>query len=65
MNTIKQMLQVGFIVASMLSLSGCDDPQVYGSVGISSGYSSYGHYGGRHNSGPRMRGNIRVGGRIR
>jgi hypothetical protein len=45
-------------------LIGCDDPQVYGTVGVSSGYSSYGGHG-RYNSGPRMRGSISVGGRIR
>ena len=65
MKIIKRILQVGFIGGAVLSLSGCDDPQVYGSVGVSSGYSSYGHYGGRYNSGPRMHGSIRVGGRIR
>lgn len=42
------------------SIAGCDDPQVYGSVGVSSGYSSWGGY----NSGPRMRGSVSVGGRI-
>ncbi len=47
----------------LAGLSGCDDPQVYGSVGVSSGYSSYGGYG-RYNTGPRMRGSISVGGRI-
>jgi hypothetical protein len=48
------------IISLAICLTGCDDPQVYGSVGISSGYSSYGGY----NSGPRMRGSISVGGRI-
>ncbi len=52
------------IMGLALSLAGCDDPQVYGSVGISSGYSSYGGYGG-YGGGPRMRGSITVGGRIR
>jgi hypothetical protein len=65
MSRVKPILQAGLMVVAMLSLSGCDDPQVYGSVGVSSGYSSYGHYGGRYNSGPRMRGSISVGGRIR
>jgi len=46
------------IVASLLS--GCDDPQVYGSIGVSSGYGGYGRYG----SSPRMHGSISVGGRI-
>ena len=41
-------------------LSSCDDPQVYGSVGVSSGYGGYGGYGS-----PRMRGSMSVGGRIR
>jgi len=42
------------------TLTGCDDPQVYGSIGVSSGYGGYGGY----SSGPRMRGSISVGGRI-
>ena len=50
----------------MALLSGCDDPQVYGSVGVSSGYGSYGGYhrgyrGGYHSG---MRTSISVGGRI-
>lgn len=49
------------LLAAFASLPGCDDPQVYGSVGVSSGYSSY----GRYNSGSRMHGSITVGGRIR
>jgi hypothetical protein len=52
------------LVAICSVLASCDDPQVYGSVGVSSGYSSYGGYG-RYNSGPRMHGSISVGGRIR
>lgn len=40
-------------------LGGCDDPQVYGSIGVSSGWGSYGGWGsGVHTS-------ISVGGRIR
>ncbi len=42
------------------SLSACDDPQVYGSVGVSS-YSGGGYYGG----GTRVGTSITVGGRIR
>ena len=42
------------------TLVGCDDPQVYGSIGVSSGYGGYGGY----SSGPRMRGGVSVGGRI-
>ncbi len=41
------------------TLSGCDDMQVYGSVGV----SSYSGYGGYHGS-PRVGTSISVGGRI-
>ncbi len=61
------MIRVAKLILALClmgSLSGCDDPQVYGSVGVSSGYSSYGGYG-RYNTGPRMHGSITVGGRIR
>ena len=37
------------LAGAVLSLSGCSDPQVYGSVGVSSGYGGYyggGYYGG-------------------
>ncbi|MFT7286020.1 MAG: hypothetical protein ACI87W_000123 [Halieaceae bacterium] len=48
----------------LLSLTGCEDPQVYGSVGVSSGYGGYyGGYGGWNQ--PRMHTSISVGGRIR
>ncbi|MFK8043506.1 hypothetical protein [Congregibacter sp.] len=55
------------LAASVLSLTGCDDPQVYGSVGVSSGYGGYGgYYGGYRGWGaPRMHTSISVGGRIR
>jgi hypothetical protein len=55
------------LVASVVSvLSGCDDPQVYGSVGVSSGYSNYGGYNrGRYGyGGSGVRTSISVGGRI-
>ena len=42
-----------------LGLSGCDDPQVYGSIGFSS-YSGGGYYGGGG-----MGTSISIGGRIR
>lgn len=42
-----------------LGLSGCEDPQIYGSVGFSS-YSGGGYYGGGG-----MGTSIRIGGRIR
>jgi hypothetical protein len=63
MSTLFRALRLLLIIGLSATLAGCDDPQVYGSVGVSSGYSSYGGYG-RYNSGPRMRGSISVGGRI-
>ncbi len=60
MNNLIRVVKVLLILGLSASLTGCDDPQVYGSVGVSSGYSSYGG-----SSGPRMRGSISVGGRIR
>lgn len=51
---------------AMVLLSGCDDPQVYGSVGVSSGYSSYNGYRGgyRGGYGRGARTSVSVGGRI-
>ncbi len=46
------------ISALALSQSGCSDPHVYGSIGVSSGFGSYGGWG----SGVRT--SISVGGRI-
>ena len=60
MKKLIKWLQVGLILGLVSALSGCSDPQVYGSVGISSGYGSYGGWGG---SGVRT--SISVGGRIR
>jgi hypothetical protein len=54
------------LVAICSVLSSCDDPQVYGSVGVSS-YGGGGYYGGRggyYGGGPRVGGSISVGGRI-
>lgn len=73
MKKIKRLLGLSVILlASSFTLSSCDssNTSVYGSIGVSSGYSSYrgGYYGGYHrgyNSGPRMRGSITVGGRIK
>jgi hypothetical protein len=64
MSNLIRAVKVLLLIGLSASLTGCDDPQVYGSVGVSSGYSSYGGYG-RGSSGPRMRGSISVGGRIR
>lgn len=55
------------LMGCVVSLSGCDDPHIYGSVGVSSGYGGYGgYYGGYGGWGqPRMHTSISVGGRIR
>lgn len=45
----------------VLALPGCSDPHVYGSIGISSGYGSWGHGGW----GSGVSTSISVGGRIR
>lgn len=58
--TITRWLKLAIIVVLAGSVAGCDDPQVYGSIGVSSGYSSWGGYG----SGSRVGGSISVGGRI-
>ncbi len=59
---IKRLLQLTAMVVLAAGLSGCDDPQVYGSVGISSGYGGYGGYN-RYGSGVHT--SISIGGRIR
>jgi hypothetical protein len=53
-NKLIRIVLLGMVCAS---LSSCEPPQVYGSVGYSSyggGYGGYGGYGG----------NVRIGGRI-
>jgi hypothetical protein len=67
MRTSLKLLK-GLLLAAVFSvLSGCDDPQEYCSVGVSSGYSNYGGYhGGRYGyGGSGVRTSISVGGRIR
>jgi len=62
---MQKIIRTGRVIALLYLttlLSGCSDPQVYASIGVSSGYSSF-H--GSAGSGPRMRGSISVGGRIR
>ena len=59
------VLKVLLMSAVLVSLSGCDDPQVYGSVGVSSGYSNYNNYGRRGHGAPGVRTSVSVGGRIR
>ena len=49
------------LLAGTLALGGCEDPQIYGSVGFSS-YSGGGYYG---YGGPGMGTSIGIGGRIR
>ena len=56
---IKRLLRVLLLTVLAFTLSGCEDPQVYGSVGFSS-YSGGGYYRG----GPSMGGSISIGGRI-
>ena len=67
MRIAAKMLLALWALVTMSLLSGCDDPQVYGSVGVSSGYSTYsGHRGGyRGGYGSGVRTSISVGGRIR
>lgn len=73
MKKLKRLIILSAVlIATSLGLSGCDgsNTSVYGTIGVSSGYSSYsgGYYGGYrggYNSGPRMHGSITIGGRIR
>jgi hypothetical protein len=66
MKTIITLLKVLVVASAVSVMSGCDDPQVYGSVGVSSGYSNYGGYNrGRYGYGGRgVRSSVSVGGRI-
>ena len=56
---INRMSKLIALVILCSSLSACDDPQVYGSVGVNS-YGGGGYYGGS-----RVGGSITIGGRIR
>jgi hypothetical protein len=61
---VSRLVRGTLLLLTLLSLSGCEDPQIYGSVGVSSGYGGY--YGGYRGWGaPRMHTSISVGGRIR
>ena len=67
MKQLFAVVRIAGITVIFAVLAGCDDPHVYGSVGMSSGYSNYGHgygrgYGGYGNG---MHTSISVGGRIR
>lgn len=59
-NTVK-IFRASALTLLVMSLSGCDDPHIYGSVGISSGFSSWGSGGW----GGGMGTSISIGGRIR
>ena len=61
MKTAVKLINGLLLAAILASISGCEDPQVYGSIGVSSGYSRYG--GGWGGSGVHT--SISVGGRIR
>lgn len=59
---VRRSLCAVIVLALAGSLGGCSEPQIYGSIGVSSysGYGGYGYYGG----GPRIGGSITMGGRI-
>jgi hypothetical protein len=62
MKTGKRRLCAALLLAALgASLMGCEEPHIYGSVGVSSGYGHYGSGGW----GSRMRTSISIGGRIR
>ena len=56
---IKRLVRVALLVTLLGTLTSCEPPQVYGSVGYSS-YSGGGYYGG----GSRYGTSVSVGGRI-
>lgn len=64
-NFFMKISRILALAALCAGLAACEDPQVYGSVGVSS-YGGGGYYGGgRYYGGsPRVGGSISVGGRI-
>jgi hypothetical protein len=60
---LKSVLKLASLLLVVVYLSSCSNKSVYGSVGVSTGYSSHGF--NHHGSGRRMHGSISVGGRIR
>ena len=56
---VRQTFRILLVSVLCLGLAGCEDPQIYGSVGFSS-YSGGGYYGGGG-----MGTSISIGGRIR
>ena len=61
MKRLARCVQYLALALVLATLSGCDDPQVYGSVGVSTGFGSS-SWGG---SNTRVHTSISVGGRIR
>lgn len=53
-----RLFKLATILILFVGMSACDDPQVYGSIGI----SSYG--GGGYHGGGRGYGSVSIGGRI-
>ncbi len=60
MKMFRKLLYLQLLVMVCSSLSGCNDPHIYGNIGISSGYSKHGHGGWN----PGIHTSISVGGRI-
>ncbi len=66
---MRNMFRIGklaLLLAFCGAASSCEDPQVYGSIGVSS-YGGGGYYGGGHGyygGGPRIGTSISIGGRI-
>jgi len=56
MSRTLRLVKVLLLITLAVSVSGCEQPQIYGSIG----YSSYGGYRG----GGGMGGSISIGGRI-
>ncbi|GAB3285214.1 hypothetical protein GCM10027297_27120 [Parahaliea aestuarii] len=61
MKVLLKVCRLAALSVLVLGLSACSDPHVYGSIGISTGYSSWGHGGWGGGIGT----SISVGGRIR
>jgi hypothetical protein len=57
---MKKFIRMVLISGLLAALGGCSiEPNIYGNIGISSGYSNY-HNG----SGPHLQGDIHIGGRL-
>ena len=60
MHRLITLAKLAALLIACLSLAGCDDVRVYGSVG----YSNYSGYGGYYGGGGRVGTSVTVGGRI-